>query len=598
MATMAIPSIFILSNTKAHSGGNHPKTSLVQKMSSYRKFCKPRNIVKWLTSLLFFLLLVRPPPSSMMMTSIQSSRNSLPQKPQNNNNIATTIIASSNSIRNYSGIKNNATNPPRSKLNITLTFQAPRHDRMGSRIQFPLVTWAYARLQKYHFCTPYDHMAQRLDFNICPTGFVDGTGLFEGDGVRRLGFDPNANDDDLLLGEEGDFKSHLFGSDDVIYLVNHVTNILDIMKNWEFINDDDTHVRNSNTGKVEGTLWTESTVREWKRMILNAPVSSPFPAQNSTDSKQNRGINFVQNSNINNGSNRQEWVWIDPNAIHIALHVRRGDITPEKRWDVWIGDDQFIALIEMVKRYIQIVRRGDNPGNEDEVKTEVHLFSEAYGTTNWGKYGNLITRLHLAPKGSRDVGLNIRDWKHFVTADVLIVGGTFSRIPAYGRIDDDGNGETIVDSDDDNLHRHRYFPPMTLCHRQGDTSYCRKNWVRWKYGRNRDEVIVEFPSNVSMVAMSPETMERQQKEEQNPISGLCKECIVASVPGAFHCKDRIAKYILDDSMTLYEAQSKVGDQYWKCKVCHPDSCRSTNTQFNESFTIRNGWEMKVSYGGR
>jgi hypothetical protein len=78
-------------------------------------------------------------------------------------------------------------------------------------------------------------------------------------------------------------------------------------------------------------------------------------------------------------------------------------------------------------------------------RCKVHVFSEAYGdTNNWTAYGkDIVDYFHLAPrmdekkKHAMDMELNLRDWKHFITADILIVGGTFSRIASYARDDPD-----------------------------------------------------------------------------------------------------------------------------------------------------------------
>lgn len=57
----------------------------------------------------------------------------------------------------------------------------------------------------------------------------------------------------------------------------------------------------------------------------------------------------------------------NPTAIHIAVHVRQGDIEPMTRNDKWTGDNkQVIALIEMAKHYVDIVCRS--------IDVEVHPF--------------------------------------------------------------------------------------------------------------------------------------------------------------------------------------------------------------------------------
>lgn len=119
-------------------------------------------------------------------------------------------------------------------------------------------------------------------------------------------------------------------------------------------------------------------------------------------------------------------LWLSKDSVKIAVHARRGDILPGKRNDAWISDNQLIGLIEVSMWHI---RR--NLGND--TKIEVHMFSESYGATDWKRYGTLVDKFHLAPFGSGDIDLNMRDWKHFLKADVTIVGGSFSRMPAYAR---------------------------------------------------------------------------------------------------------------------------------------------------------------------
>ena len=58
----------------------------------------------------------------------------------------------------------------------------------------------------------------------------------------------------------------------------------------------------------------------------------------------------------------------------------------------------------------------------------------------WTAYDGLvdIDKMHLAPrhpKGNHsvDMDLNLGDWKHFITADILLVGGTFLNIASIAR---------------------------------------------------------------------------------------------------------------------------------------------------------------------
>lgn len=379
-------------------------------------------------------------------------------------------------------------------INVTLTMRRHRKDRMGSRLQLPLTAWALARHHNWNFCAPHDDMVHALSFPICPSGFLKST-----DAMPQFEFTTVQ-----AITESG------------IYFVNPTNNpILRIMNEHEH-----------NSSKT--SLWSDSTVNEWRRMILESP--------------------------LNNGMD--SYLWSNPKAIHIAVNVRRGDIEPMKRNDVWTGDEQVIALIEMAKHYVHIVR--------GSVDVEVHLFSESYGTTNWTRYGDLVDYFHLAPKGSNDINLNIRDWKHFVQADVLIVGGTFSLIPAYSRLDLADRGL-----------------PITVYQLRGmDPTF--RNWVPWKYGRDRQEITVKFPS-VDMIASTV------VKDNGDPLFGLCDECLAASVPGAFWCSERIKRHMANSSMKLRDAQFIVSGEYEKCSACHPNQCGLAN----HTIIIGNGWQFSV-----
>ena len=56
---------------------------------------------------------------------------------------------------------------------------------------------------------------------------------------------------------------------------------------------------------------------------------------------------------------------------------------------------------------------------------------------NWTAYAGLVDKdkIHLTPRNelthAMDMDLNLRDWKHFIIADVLVAGGIFSRIASY-----------------------------------------------------------------------------------------------------------------------------------------------------------------------
>lgn len=118
-------------------------------------------------------------------------------------------------------------------------------------------------------------------------------------------------------------------------------------------------------------------------------------------------------------------------AVTVAVHIRRGDIG--LRHPVSFPDEFYVfAIKELQDRLTKIGR-----------EVEVHIFSEDYGDTNWTAYEGLVDKekMHLAPRypkeGGMDMDLNLRDWKHFITADILIVGGSFSSIASLARDDPD-----------------------------------------------------------------------------------------------------------------------------------------------------------------
>ncbi len=126
----------------------------------------------------------------------------------------------------------------------------------------------------------------------------------------------------------------------------------------------------------------------------------------------------------------------DPNTVTVAINIRRGDFTD---WQRKVYLDQYYVILLRHLRFL-LVKAGRIP--------EVHLFSEDYGmidigrniTRNWTMYEGLVEHYHFAPdmRTARNphvmnMDLNLRDWRHFVQADILIVGGSFSRIPALGR---------------------------------------------------------------------------------------------------------------------------------------------------------------------
>mmetsp|Transcript_1125 Transcript_1125/g.1618 ORF Transcript_1125/g.1618 Transcript_1125/m.1618 type:complete len:460 (+) Transcript_1125:1918-3297(+) len=131
-----------------------------------------------------------------------------------------------------------------------------------------------------------------------------------------------------------------------------------------------------------------------------------------------------------------ELLWEDDEATHVAVHVRRGDVTPQNYGHAFIPDGVVLEQIDVVTKSLQ--RMYSNR------KVEVHIFSEDYGRTDWDTYRKQGYILHLAGRQDKSPHKKrLRDWAHFLKADVLIVGGTFSAVPALGRSVQKSSDESI-----------------------------------------------------------------------------------------------------------------------------------------------------------
>jgi hypothetical protein len=115
-----------------------------------------------------------------------------------------------------------------------------------------------------------------------------------------------------------------------------------------------------------------------------------------------------------------------PDRLYIAVHVRRGDIVNNKAYaHAWVSDEQFNFAISQIFRYCKRFKK----------KVEVHLFSEETPGYYWKKFQR-IDKFHLAKHQKQTINavkINIKDWIGFIDADVLLVGGIFSAVPALAR---------------------------------------------------------------------------------------------------------------------------------------------------------------------
>ena len=179
------------------------------------------------------------------------------------------------------------------------------------------------------------------------------------------------------------------------------------------------HVPSNNSGF--DCLYPPLLRQRWSQMIHKA---GSHPDVNNTIANQNF---FWQNGSLNERIHDN-----NDNTITVAVHMRRGDFTNWGKRCVW--DEIYVQLLQKLRD--ALIRLGNKP--------IVHVFSEAYGriddgfnlTANWTLYDGLVDYFHLAPemKGAGNPAMHVRDWRHFITADIMVVGeGSFSKQPSYAR---------------------------------------------------------------------------------------------------------------------------------------------------------------------
>jgi hypothetical protein len=319
---------------------------------------------------------------------------------------------------------------------VVLALQRPRRDRMGSRLQSPLAAWALSQnFRNWTFCTLQGEVfSSALGFNLCS------------EHEPFLATTTNNQSADTATAQ----KSWSFKNVQET-LENSTTNGASVY----FVSPRD-NIAWKNVYQMENerpeSIWNAHTSHAWREMILK------FKKVNST------GI-----------PKEPTFLWKRPHARHVAVHVRRGDVGPNTAFRyAYIPDKDVVGTIRAALEYIQ--RQTKKGSSSSDV--EVHLFSEDYGhvSKNWMKqYEGLVDEFHLAPEGLMDVAVNIRDWQHFIDADILIVGGTFSAVPALAR------PKPSTQDDDDNdvgypltiyrANNHGYF---------GGTQFFPRHWVAWE----------------------------------------------------------------------------------------------------------------------
>lgn len=111
-------------------------------------------------------------------------------------------------------------------------------------------------------------------------------------------------------------------------------------------------------------------------------------------------------------------IYFKKDMTNIAIHMRRGDITPTYYSHAYFPNMYFINLI--------------NELNKEYKNANIHIFSCQTNKEGWDDFNKLNVTLHLRNDWSRDnLKYEMIDIHHFINADVLVIGGTFSYVPAF-----------------------------------------------------------------------------------------------------------------------------------------------------------------------
>lgn len=123
-----------------------------------------------------------------------------------------------------------------------------------------------------------------------------------------------------------------------------------------------------------------------------------------------------------------EMLWESDDSIKAAVHLLRGDVmcsTKRKEFaNVYIPDEEMKLVIDQTRSELR-AKFGA------QTQMEVHLFSEAENGPEQHIYGDLVDHFHLFD--AHDEKAILRGYYHFALADVAIIGGTFSAVPALAR---------------------------------------------------------------------------------------------------------------------------------------------------------------------
>jgi len=277
---------------------------------------------------------------------------------------------------------NDSTTTTTNDVNVYIQMAFPRKDRLGCHMKRPLFLMAYAHCHNVQFCIGrrrgFAHYF--AEFDTCPRGLTN--------------VEVNWNE---LLKNDVPLNT---STPNVVYVYKKRGNDDRLLEQWR-----DRHM---------DCAFDEDVRQKWGKMIVQASKQISNQTQNLFENKTK-------------------------NVVTIAMHIRRGDYSSWGR--TLIPDEPCVVLLRRLRHIFEAA--GKTP--------QVHLFSEDYGVVHvkqkislqWNLYQDVVDFVHFAPdlrqfgvKGGRhllDIGLNLRDWRHFVQADVLIVGSPFSGVPALGR---------------------------------------------------------------------------------------------------------------------------------------------------------------------
>ena len=253
------------------------------------------------------------------------------------------------------------------KKQIVFTHEN-RGDRSGSFLQIDLLCYAYANFNK-------------IKFMFLPNGIM---------GKKNVSCNP-------------DRLRSFFGFNNDIDYINS-----DSLKFIKEISQDtlsEIDFQNKNN-EIEHILKINDNTRNFEKIMLKKnPFDEYFP------------LNFRQHLNSNfKLTNQNNPIYFNKEMTNIAIHIRRGDVTPTRYKHAYFKNKIFIDIIKtFYKKY-------KNPN--------IHVFGCKSNSEGWDDFKSLNITLHLREDNGWSEEILI-DMQHFIEADVLVIGSTFSYVPAF-----------------------------------------------------------------------------------------------------------------------------------------------------------------------